>query len=200
MRSTKNPFRATNPRIYLFLGFIMFFLTSALPLLTADELDEPYLIGPEDILDITVWRDPDLSKKVIVRPDGNISFPLIGEIKVGGHSVEWLQNEITKRITEYVPEAVVTVMVLDVKGNKFYVVGKVIRPGVYKIGRKINVIQALAMSGGLTPFANETNILVLRYDDKGGYKKLRFDYSEVKKGKHLEQNVWLKDGDVIVVP
>ena len=102
------------------------------------------------------------------------------------------------------PDAAVTVMVLDIKGDTFYVVGKVGKPGVKEIGRQINVMQALAVAGGLTPFANEKKILILRHEEKAGQKgrqkKIYFNYSEVKKGENLAQNIWLEAGDVIVVP
>jgi len=197
-RGTYKTFWGEKSLMSLVLGSIVFLFISVLPL-DASEQNMPYIIGPEDILEIMVWRDPDLTKKVIVRPDGKISFPLIGEVEAGGHTVAWLQEEIRKRIDEYVPGAVVTVMVLDIKGNTFFVVGKVGKPGAHKIGRRINIMQALAKAGGLTPFANESGILILRYTDEG-QTKISFDYGEVKKGKNIGQNIWLRDGDVVVVP
>ncbi|MEA3222422.1 MAG: polysaccharide biosynthesis/export family protein [Thermodesulfobacteriota bacterium] len=166
--------------------------------LSADEKDGPYLIGPEDVLEISVWKDPDLTKQVVVRPDGKVSFPLIGEVDAGGRSVASLEKEVKKRISEYVPDAVVTVMVVQINSIKIYVVGGVAKSGEYRIGRKINVMQALAMAGGLTPFADEKDIVILRHDNKGGIK-IPFNYGKVKKGKAIEQNIWLKDGDIIVV-
>ena len=166
--------------------------------LSADEKDGPYLIGPEDVLEISVWKDPDLTRQVVVRPDGQISFPLIGEVEAGGCSVEILEKKLKKRISEYVPDAVVTVMIVQINSVKIYVVGKVVRPGEYKIGRKINVMQALAMAGGMTSFADENGIVILRWNN-GEQMKIPFNYGRVKKGKNLEQNIWLQDGDVISV-
>ena len=181
----------------LLMMFLLFILCPST--VTASNQDNYYLIGPEDVLEISIWKDPDLTKQVIVRPDGRISFPLVGEVEVGGHSVEWLQKHITERIHEYVPDAVVTVMVIQVNTIKIYVVGKVARPGEYRIGKKINIMQALALAGGLAPFADDDDILVLRY--LGGKQvKIPFDYSRVKKGKAIEQNIWLNNGDVVVVP
>ena len=178
----------------MFLLFVLYPST-----VIASNQDNDYLIGPEDILEISVWKDPDLTKQVVVRPDGRISFPLVGEVQVGGHSVEWLQKNISKRIHEYVPDAVVTVMVIQVNTFKIYVVGKVARPGEYRIGKKINIMQALALAGGLAPFADDDDILILRYLD-GKQMKIPFDYSLVKKGKAIDQNIWLNNGDVVVVP
>jgi len=184
--------------VYLFLLLtIIFFLTNPLTI-NATEQDGIFVIGPEDILEISVWKDPDLTKQLIVRPDGRISFPLIGEIEAGGQKVKWLQEHIMKRIREYIPDAMVTVMVAQINSMKIYVVGKVVRPGEYRIGRKINVMQTLALAGGLSPFADEDNILILRQDNKES-KKLSFNYNKVKKGKEIEQNIWLKNGDVVVI-
>lgn len=158
-----------------------------------------YILGPEDILEISVWKDESLTKQVIVRPDGKISFPLVGELQAAGRTVEDLRKEIVKKLSEYISDPVVTVMVIGINSYKIYVVGKVNRPGEYKLGRKINVMQALAIAGGVTPFADLNDIGILRQE---GDKQIRikFNYKEVVKGKHLEQNIFLKSGDVIVVP
>ncbi|MBU0993176.1 MAG: polysaccharide export protein [Proteobacteria bacterium] len=166
---------------------------------SAYELHKDYLIGPEDILEISVWKDKDLTQKVGVRPDGKISFPLIGDVAVAGHTVEWVKDEIAKKVREYVPDAVVSVMMLQIKGMQIFIVGKVENPGGSNTIRKINVMQALGYSGGLTKFADEDDIIILRTVN-GKQIKIPFDYSEVKKGQNLEQNIWLMDGDVIVVP
>jgi len=193
------------PRIVKFsvesnlLGFILIAVIVSFPSIAiSSEHDQSYLLAPQDILEISVWKDNDLTKKVIVRPDGKISFPLIGEVAVGGHTVQWLRNEIKQRINEYVNNPIVTVMVLKINGKGIYVVGKVERPGTSTIVRNINIMQALAIAGGLTPYANESNILILRYvgDDQ---IKIPFNYNEVKRGVNIEQNILLQDGDVIVV-
>lgn len=158
-----------------------------------------YKIGPEDVLEISVWKEPDLTREVLVRPDGQISFPLAGDVKAAGQSPEDVQQEITRRLQRYIPDPVVTVTVVTVGGNKVYVIGQVNNPGAYVIGRYVDVLQALTMAGGLTAFASENNIRVLRRE--GGREIVfPFEYAEVKKGKNLEQNVILKGGDTVVVP
>lgn len=158
-----------------------------------------YRIGPEDILDISVWKEEDLQKKVLVRPDGGISFPLAGEIIAGGMTSLELQAEITKRIKKYIPDAVVTVSVAKIAGLQVYVLGKVNKPGQFTVGRYVDVIQALTLAGGVTPYADEDDIKVVRRDN-GKEVTFPFDYSAVKKGKHLNQNIILRSGDVVIVP
>ena len=187
-------------RITLFLFFIIFFFSLLSPSnLPAKKKDASYLIGPEDVLEISVWKDPELTKQVIVRPDGRISFPLIGEVEAGGHTVKSLEDKLKKKISEYIPDAMLTVIVIQVNSIKIYVVGKVARPGEYRIGRAINVMQALSLAGGLSAFADANSILILR-SEKGSQNKIPFNYKEVRKGEKLEQNIILETGDVIVVP
>jgi polysaccharide export outer membrane protein len=158
-----------------------------------------YLIGPEDVLEISVWKEEGLEREVLVRPDGKLSFPLAGDVQAAGRTPEKVQAEITERIKRYIPDPVVTVTVKTIGGNKIYVIGEVKNPGSYVIGRYVDVIQALTLAGGLTPFASENSIKVLRRE---GTKELvvSFEYAEVKKGRKLEQNIFLKGGDVVVVP
>ncbi len=187
-------------KINLYLLFIIIFLSFQAPsILTAKEKDTAYLIGPEDILEISVWKDIDLTKQVVVRPDGRISFPLIGEVMAGGRAVKDLEKALKKKISEYIPDAMVTVMVIQVNSIKIYVIGKVARPGEYKVGRAINVMQALSLAGGLNAFADADSILILR-NENGSQIKIPFNYKKVKKGRELEQNIMLKTGDVIVAP
>jgi polysaccharide export outer membrane protein len=187
-------------RITLFLFFIIFFFSLLSPSnLPAKKKDASYLIGPEDVLEISVWKDPELTKQVIVRPDGRISFPLIGEVEAGGHTVKSLEDKLKKKISEYIPDAMLTVIVIQVNSIKVYVVGKVARPGEYRIGCAINIMQALSLAGGLSAFADANSILILR-SEKGSQNKIPFNYKEVRKGEKLEQNIILKTGDVIVVP
>jgi polysaccharide export outer membrane protein len=158
-----------------------------------------YRIGAGDVLEISVWRDPDLSRTVIVPPDGVISFPLIDAINVTNLTVADLNKVVTQKLSEYVPDVTVTVMLTEINSLKAYVIGKVNTPGMYDITLDTNVMQILAQAGGLTPFASDGNIKILR--QKGGkITKIPFDYGEVEKGKKLEQNILLKPGDVVVVP
>src|ERR671914_82657 len=155
-----------------------------------------YLIGPEDILEISVWKEEGLEREVLVRPDGKLSFPLAGDVQAAGRTPEQVQTEITERIKRYIPDPVVTVTVKTIGGNKIYVIGEVKNPGSYDIGRYVDVIQALTLAGGLTPFARENSIKILRRE---GTREIvvSFEYAEVKKGRRLEQNIFLKGGDVV---
>jgi len=158
-----------------------------------------YQIGPEDILEISVWREKDLQREVLVRPDGWLTFPLVGNVQAAGKTAYQVEQEIRQRLRKFIPDPVVTVTVKKIQGLKIFVTGRVGKPGEYMVGRYIDVLQALTLAGGLTPFAKEDKIKVLR---KQGGKEvvIPFDYSEVKKGKRLEQNITLRSGDVIVVP
>lgn len=146
-----------------------------------------------------MWREKDLQREVLVRPDGWLTFPLIGNVQAAGKTPEQLQTEITKRLKKYIPDPNVTVTVKKIQGLKVFVIGKVGKPGEYMIGRYIDVVQALTLAGGLTPFAKESDIRILR--KQGGREQvIPFDYSQVKKGRNLQQNIQLKSGDVIMVP
>jgi len=158
-----------------------------------------YLLGPEDTLEISVWKEPDLTKQLVVRPDGKITYPLIGEVQAAGRTVKQLQEEILKRLEKYVTDAHVTVILLKAQNYKIYVTGKVSKPGDFVIGKPVNVMQAISMAGGLTPFASPGSIMVLR--SMGGKEEVfPFNYKEVVKGQFLEQNRTLLPGDVVVVP
>ena len=160
---------------------------------------ERYLLGPEDAIEISVWKEPELTKQLVVRPDGKITYPLIGEVQAAGLSVKALQTEISKRLEKYVTDANVTVILLKAQYYKIYVTGKVNKPGDFVVGRPTTVMQAIAMAGGLTPFASPGSIAVLR--NTGGKEEIYpFDYKAVARGQSLEQNRILLPGDVIVVP
>lgn len=158
-----------------------------------------YRISPEDVLHISVWKEPDLDKEVVVRPDGLVSFPLAGHIEAAGQTPQQLQQQITERISRYVPDAVVTVSVKELSGLRLYVTGRVEKPGQYQVGRYIDVLQALTLAGGPTPFANTSDIRIIRRE--GGREVVyEFNYDQVKKGRELEQNILLQADDVVVVP
>lgn len=157
-----------------------------------------YQVGPEDVLEISVWKEDGLKKEVLVRPDGGISFPLAGDMQAAGKTAKEIQEEITRRLGKYIADPVVSVSVLKI-ANKIYVIGRVNKPGEFVVGRYVDVLQGLSMAGGLTPFAAENDIKVLRKED-GREVTFPFRYSEVKRGTNLEQNIVLKGGDVVVVP
>jgi polysaccharide export outer membrane protein len=158
-----------------------------------------FYLGPGDVLEISVWKDEALTKQVVVRPDGMVSFPLIGQIPAEGRTVEELQTEIQKRISRYVPDAPVTVLVAEIGSPKIYVVGKVNKPGVYIMGHFLRVMQALAMAGGTTTFADRDDIMIIR-EEKGRQIIMKFNYDKVASGRDLHKNITLKPGDTIVVP
>lgn len=158
-----------------------------------------YHIQPEDLLEISVWREETLQREVLVRPDGGISFPLAGDLQAAGKTVQQLEAEITQRLRKYIPEPTVTVSVAKVAGYRIYVLGQVKDPGQYVVGRYVDVLQALTLAGGLTPYASEGNIKILRRENNEELV-FPFSYAAVKKGQDLEQNIMLKSDDVVVVP
>jgi len=158
-----------------------------------------YQLGPEDVLEITVWQEEGLQKEVLISPDGWLTFPLVGDIEAQVKTLEAVREEITARLKRLIPEAVVSVSLISIGSNKFYVIGKVNKPGEYVTGRYISVMQALSMSGGLMQFSSGNKINILRYQDSQEIA-IPFDYDEVVKGEHLSQDIILKDGDLVVVP
>jgi len=158
-----------------------------------------YRVGPEDLLEISVWREETLKKEALVRPDGGISYPLIGEVQAAGRTVGEIRDEIVKRLDKFIPDPVVSVTVLKTGSQRIYVLGKVAKPGEFQVGRYVDVLQALSMAGGLTPFADSGNIRVMRRE---GDRQIvmPFEYAAVIRGQKLEDNIQLRAGDVVVVP
>lgn len=171
----------------------------ASPDLPVSVADPGYSLGPEDVLLISVWKDEQLTREVVVRPDGMISFPLVGDVPAEGRTVEDLRIELVRRLTKYIPNANVTVAVTKVLSYKVYVVGRVTKPGEYLVGHYTDVLQALSLAGGLTPFAAENDIKIIRRI-KGEQLVFPFRYSDVRKGRDLDQNILLQRGDVVMVP
>ena len=158
-----------------------------------------YVIGPGDVLDISVWKEQALTKLVTVLPDGKISFPLVGQITAGGTTLDQLSKELEKKLSRFVPDINLSVLVAQVNSHMVYVIGRVNNPGRFILNTNIDVMQALAMAGGLTPFAEQGNVKIFR-EAQGGKEIFNFDYDDVAKGKKLEQNIMLQRGDLIVVP
>jgi polysaccharide export outer membrane protein len=171
----------------------------AVPAGKAVDVGANYRVGIGDVILVSVWKDESLTRQVSVLPDGTISFPLIGQVHVAGMTMKQLKTDLTKRLKKYIPDVVISVQALQLNSQVVYVIGKVNRPGRFELFGDINVLQALAMAGGLNPFAKSGNIKIFRETAKGT-KIIRFDYDDVAKGKRLEQNLKLKRGDVIVVP
>ena len=159
-----------------------------------------YVIGPGDTLTINVWNEPGVSGKVPVRPDGMITVPLVGDIQAAGQSPEKLQTAITQKLTEYVKEPSVTVVVEEMNSRQFNVLGQVQHPGSFVLAKPTTVLDALAQAGGLAEFAKTSKIYVLRKNANGGTTKLAFNYKRVANGDDLEENVTLQAGDTVIVP
>lgn len=159
-----------------------------------------YKLHPGDKLLVGVYDDPKLlPQEITVAPDGKISFPLVGVLIVGGKTVEQIRTEIETRLKKYISDPVATVVVTDVKGNVVYVIGQVTKPGSITMNPTINVLQALSMAGGATPYAKLDSIIVIR--SSGGVQRvLPFRYGAVSAGRDLQQNIDLESGDVVVVP
>ncbi|MHB8533828.1 MAG: polysaccharide biosynthesis/export family protein [Sulfuricaulis sp.] len=173
---------------------------------TADEVSNSksakpteYIVQPGDVLTISVWKEKDLQGDVSVRPDGGLNFPLVGDIMASGKTVEELRKDIAAKLGKFVPDPVVTVIVKQSLGYQIFVIGKVNKPGAFPAVRNIDVMQALSMAGGPTPFASLNNIKILRRVN-GEQKAISFKYSKVEKGVDLNQNIVLQGGDVVVVP
>ncbi len=158
-----------------------------------------YLLGPEDVLKVAVWKDEHLTQETVVRPDGMITFPLIGEVAAAGRTVEEVRDEIATRLVKYMPNPNVTVAVLKVLSYRIYVLGRVNKPGEFMVGHNADVLQALSMAGGLTPYASENDIKIMRRGHNG-QQVFRFRYGDVQKGQDLKQNILLQRGDVVIVP
>ncbi len=160
-----------------------------------------YQINPGDLLAIYVWNEENLTQQVRVRPDGFISLPLAGEIQAGGKTPAEVTDALSTALSKYLNDKpVVTVTLVEMAGNIIYVLGKVNRPGAYPVTTPVDVTQALAWAGGLNAFADEGDIQVLRRDDEGKQHSIDFDYGAVKNGGHLDTNIVLQSGDVVVVP
>lgn len=169
----------------------------------ADAADVPvpegYLLHSGDVLQVVVWKEQELQSEVLIRPDGGISFPLAGELSAAGHTVAELTHSLQERIRRYIPEAVVTVSVKTAAGSQVFVIGKVNHPGQFPLVGPLDVMQALSLAGGSTPFANLNGIRILRRG--GGHQtSIPFRYRDVERGQHLGQNIILQAGDTVVVP
>ena len=163
------------------------------------QVDPGYRLGAEDMVLVSVWKDEQLTREVVVRPDGMFSFPLVGDIQAEDRTVEEIRSDIVRRLTKYIPNPNVSVAITKVISYKVYVVGRVNKPGEYLIGHYTDVLQALSLAGGLTPFAAENDIKVMRRV-RGEQYAIPFRYGDVRKGRDLEQNIVLQRGDVVMVP
>jgi polysaccharide export outer membrane protein len=178
---------------------------TAVPAMPADTqtkaatTDSNYIIGAQDVLDISVWKEPEVSRVVPVRPDGKISLPLLNDVQAAGLNPGQLAAQITESLKKFVTNPQVTVIVTTINSQRVYILGEVSRPGAFPLLPNMTVLQALSSAGGFTQFAREKNIYVLRSED-GKQVKHPFNYKEVIKGTNSDQNIVLKAGDTIVVP
>jgi len=162
--------------------------------------DDPnYIIGPEDELSINVWREPDISSSVPVRPDGRISLPLLNDVQASGLTPMQLGAEITNRLKKFISDPKVTIIVTKVNSQRIYIVGEVTRAGAFPLVPNMTVLEAISSAGGCTIFAKQTKIYILRLEN-GKETRLPFNFKEVLGGQKMSQNILLKPGDTIVVP
>jgi polysaccharide export outer membrane protein len=161
--------------------------------------DPSYVIGPQDVLDVNVWKEPTISRTVPVRPDGKISLPLLNDVQAAGLTPDQLGREITRDLRKYLENPQVTIIVTAINSQRFYMLGEVNRPGTFQLLPNMTVLQALSDAGGFTPFAKLKDIYVLRTVN-GRQEKFRFNYKDVIKGSNTQENMVLRAGDTIVVP
>jgi len=166
----------------------------------AEHSDTSYVIGANDVLVVSVWKEPDISRSVSVRSDGKISLSLVGELQASGQTPRQLEQEITKRLRSYISEPEVTVIVTASNSQRVNIMGMVSRPGAYLLTSSTTVLDAIAMAGGFKDFAKQKSIYVLRQALDGTQKRIPFNYRDVIKGKNPEQNIRLQAGDTVVVP
>jgi polysaccharide export outer membrane protein len=165
----------------------------------APALPPGYVIGAEDVLSIVFWKDADMSAQVVVRPDGKISLPLLNDIQVAGSTPEQLRAQLIQAASKYVEGPNATVVVKEVHSRKVFITGNVVKPGTFPLAGEMNVVQLIALAGGLQEYADAKNIVVMRTDG-GPAQYLKFNYKDVIKQKNVQQNVSLKPGDTVVVP
>ena len=173
---------------------------SSVPSSATGSSPDDFVIGSEDMLAVNVWKEPEVSRAVQVRPDGKISLPLVGELQAGGQTPRQLEKDIASKLQSYISEPEVTVIVQEIKSKRFNILGMVVRPGSYPLASSAAVLDAIALAGGFRDFAKQKSIYVLRHNPQGGESRLPFNYKEVIKGKNSNQNVALKAGDTVVVP
>ena len=174
-------------------------LADGKPASTPATNDPAYVIGPEDVLDISVWKEPDVSRVVPVRPDGRISLPLIDDVQAAGLSPQQLAKSVAEKLKKFLNEPQVTVIVTAMNSQRVFVVGEVLRAGAFPMLPGMTVLQALSSAGGFTTFADVKKIHVMRLRD-GKQMEIPFNYREVLKGENSGQNIKLEPGDTIVVP
>ena len=157
-----------------------------------------YVIGVEDVLDIVVWREEDTTIRVIVRPDGKITVPLIGDVQAAGRTASEIAAQLTESLSRYIKEPLVAVIVSEINSFRVYVIGEVNSQGVLELRQRTRLLQALALARGLTEFANKSDIVVIR-EENGRIERMQFDYKKLVKDENASDNIYVKPGDTIIV-
>ncbi len=181
------------------LPIFLYALLGAMAPPTAYSDSSDYKIKAADLLLVSVWKEEDLQLETIVRPDGKFSFPLAGEIRAQGRTISEVQESVTEAIKQYIPDPVVTVILRQSLGNRVFVLGQVNRPGEFPLSQDMDVLQALALGGGLATFADRKDIKILRRTENG-QSSIPFNYKSAINGSDLGQNILLEPGDIVVVP
>ena len=161
-------------------------------------LPKGYVIGPEDVLSIVVWREKEMSADVVVRPDGKISLPLLNDLQASGYTPEQLAEIVEKAAAKYVTDSDATVIVKAINSRKVFVLGEVAKPGTIPLTSEMNVLQLIATVGGFLEYANRNNVTILRMEG-GRERRFKFNYNEVVEGKNLQQNIMLQPGDTVLI-
>ncbi len=192
-------------KVFLRIALLAFLIAAVVPRLAIAQDESLYRINGGDTLHISVYGEKDLDRDVAVEPDGGIAFPLVGNLNARGLTLSELQRKVADALRAgnmlpNVTDPEVTVSLVKSTGNSFSVIGQVKQPGTFIADTQVDVMQALSLAGGLTPFASKSRIIVLRRDGAGLQKKIPFDYSAVEDGDNLNTNIMLQGGDVVVVP
>jgi polysaccharide biosynthesis/export protein len=162
--------------------------------------EDNFVINADDVLAVNVWKEPEISRTVTVRPDGKISLPLVGELQASAKTPKQLEDEIGTKLSGFIAEPAVTVIVQDARSRRFNILGQVAHPGSYPVIESATVLDAIAVAGGFRDFAKQKSIYILRANANGTQTRIPFNYKEVIAGKHLEQNIKLQPHDSVVVP
>jgi polysaccharide biosynthesis/export protein len=167
----------------------------AKPMATPASVSDTYKLGPDDVIYVRVWREPDLSGQLAIRPDGKITMPLINEVKASGLTPAQLSDTLTQALSKFVNNPQVMVAVQAVRSQRYFMSGEINRPGAYPLASPTTIFEAITMAGGFREFAGKSKVTIIR-----GTKRFRFNWNQVVKGKNLAQNITLENGDQVVVP
>jgi len=179
---------------FVFAGFPPGLRAQDAPTASAEE----YVLGVEDKLSVSVWKEVDLTKTVSVRPDGKITFPLVGDAQAAGRTAKQLSEDLTRSLSKFIKEPVVTVVIEEINNFKVFVLGEVTLQGALTLRRRTRLLEAIALAGGMTQYADKSNLVLIRYED-GKESRSRIDYRKVVNGERPEWNVFLRPGDTIIV-